>query len=335
MRAGLADDRAAVVADILVEGELFGHDTHGLALLKPYVDELLAGAMATTGEPVSLSDRGAAIVWDGCRLPGPYLVTKAVALATQRAALHGTATLVIRRSHHTAALAAYLEPPTRQGMMVVLASSDPNTALVAPFGGTRAVFTPNPIAAAWPTPDGPVLLDISTSVTSAGLVGRRRREGRRLPGPWLLDAAGQPTDDPDMTLGGDGGSIQSLGGADAGHKGYALALMVEAWTSGLAGFGRADPPAGAWGAAVFVQVMDPAAFGGAPDFLRETGHLAALCRASPPADPARPVRLPGAGALARKAKALASGLALREDIRQQLADIATTFALAMPAPRAP
>jgi LDH2 family malate/lactate/ureidoglycolate dehydrogenase len=47
------------------------------------------------------------------------------------------------------------------------------------------------------------------------------------------------------------------------------------------------------------------------------------------------VRLPGAGALARKAKALASGLALREDIRQQLADIATTFALAMPAPRAP
>jgi L-lactate dehydrogenase len=255
-----------------------------------------------------------------------------VALATERAALHGTATVVIRRSHHTAALAAYLEPPTRQGMMVLLASSDPNTALVAPFGGTRAVFTPNPIAAGWPTAEGPVLMDISTSVTSAALVGRTRREGRRLPQPWLLDADGQPTDDPETPLGGDGGSIQSLGGSDAGHKGYALGLMVEAWTSGLAGFGRADPPAGAWGASVFVQVIDPAAFGGGPAFQRETGHLAMLCRASPPADPARPVRLPGAGALARKAKALASGVPLREEIRSQLAALGTAFGIRLPDP---
>lgn len=332
-RTGLARDRAAIVAEVLLEGDLLGHDTHGLALLAPYVDELGNGRMATTGDPTVLSDRGAVAVWDGNRLPGPWLVRHALDLAVARAETYGTVTIAIRRSHHIACLAAYLEAVAAKGFVVLVLSSDPNGAMVAPFGGRRAAFTPNPIAAGWPTAAGPVLMDVSTSVTSASLVQRRHRAGERLARPWLLDAAGQPSDDPSALMGDPKGSILPLGGLEAGHKGYALGLLVEALTSGLAGHGRADPPAGAWGASATIQVLDPAAFSGREAFVRETTHLAEACLASPAIDEARPVRLPGSAGLARKAEQLAKGVRLHHEVPPRLAELAARFGLEPPRPK--
>ena len=260
--AGLAGDRAAAVAEVLVEGDLLGHDTHGLAQLPGYLGALAAGTMTAAGEPEAVSDRGAAVLWDGQRLPGPWLVVQALDLAMDRARQHGTGTVVIRRSHHIACLAAYAERVTRHGMVMLLASSDPSVASVAPHGGTRALMTPNPIAAGFPAGGEPVIMDISTSTTTNGLTGRLKAEGRVLDHAWLVDAAGQPTRDPAALFTDPPGAILPLGGLDSGHKGYALGLLVEALTAGLGGFGRADPAEG-WGAAVFVQVLDPAAFGGA------------------------------------------------------------------------
>ena len=72
--AGLAEPMARTVADTLVQGDLLGHDTHGLALLAGYVKELEAGTMTRDGAPLVVSDRPAAVLWDGQRLPGPWLV---------------------------------------------------------------------------------------------------------------------------------------------------------------------------------------------------------------------------------------------------------------------
>jgi LDH2 family malate/lactate/ureidoglycolate dehydrogenase len=118
--AGLEHDKAAAVADILVHGDLMGHNTHGLALLPGYLAELESGAMEKLGTATTLADRPAAVTWDGRRLPGPWLVLQAMALATVRAAAQGTCTVVIRRSHHIACLAAYLKRATDQGLMMLL-----------------------------------------------------------------------------------------------------------------------------------------------------------------------------------------------------------------------
>jgi L-lactate dehydrogenase len=83
-RAGLPGDRARVVAEVLVEGDLLGHTTHGLVLLPPYLTHLQDGGMARTGEPAVLADLGAAVTWDGKRLPGPWLVKRAIAEARDR-----------------------------------------------------------------------------------------------------------------------------------------------------------------------------------------------------------------------------------------------------------
>lgn len=329
--SGLAADRAATVADVLVEGDLLGHTTHGLALLPGYLDAISTGGMATQGEWETVSDRGASVLWDGRRLPGPWLVTRAIDLALERAAAHGTATVVIRRSHHIACLAAYLARVTARGMVVLLQSSDPSVASVAPFGGTRAFITPNPMAAGFPTGGDPVLLDVSTSTTTNGLTGRLKNEGAVLGHPWLLDAAGQPTPDPAALFTDPPGSILPLGGLDSGHKGYALGLLVEALTAALGGFGRADASEG-WGAAVFLQVIDPAAFGGLDGFLRQTTWLADAARASPPTPGTDAVRLPGARGLALRRRQLAEGVRLYPSIMPALAPWAGR--LGVPAPEA-
>lgn len=317
-RAGLDADKAAVVAEILVEADLLGHTTHGLALLGPYLAELEKNSMAKTGEPRVVADFPAAVTWDGGRLPGPWLVVRALDVAIARAQTHGTCTVVIRRSHHIACLAAYLQRVTAQGFMVLLSCSDPFVASVAPHGGRVAAYTPNPLAAAWPTEGDPVMLDVSMSITTNALTNRLTNEQRRYPGPWALDAAGHATDDPAVLSANPPGALLPMGGLDHGHKGYAFALLVETLTGALAGHGRADPPEG-WGASVFIQVLAPALFGGADEFRRQTEHLAATCRATTPRPGVERVRLPGENGLRRRAEQLAHGVDLYPGILAALA----------------
>jgi LDH2 family malate/lactate/ureidoglycolate dehydrogenase len=319
--AGLDGDKPEVVARLLVTADAMGHDTHGLAQLPDYLDEAVAGKMRTTGEPEILVDRPAACVWDGLALPGVWLVDRAVRVAASRAEAHGLCAIAIRRSHHIACLAAYLLAATERGMMAIIGCSDPSEAQVAPHGGKTAVFMPDPIAIGIPTRGDPVLVDFSTSITTAGMTARLRREGRRFPALWALDADGRPSDDPTVMP---GGALLPMGGLDHGHKGTGLAWMIEALTQGLSGYGRADPGHG-WGGSVFVQVLDPALFAGNAEFLRQTEWIANAHRAAPSRDPQHPVRLPGAQALAGLRRAQSEGLTPRADILAALAPWAQRF----------
>ena len=311
--AGLPEDRARDVAEVLLEGDLLGHTTHGLALLPQYLDALVQGTMEKRGEPVVLADHGSAITWDGCYLPGPWLVRKAIQAARDRLPSHPVVTVAIQRSHHIACLQAYLKPVTDAGLVILLYSSDPSSFVVAPHGGTAPRFSPNPIAAGIPTDQEPILIDISTSTTANGFCKRVASAGERLPGPWVIDRHGEATDDPSVLYEGRGGSLLPLGGLDLGHKGFALALLVEALTCALAGHGRAQNVS-RWTAAVFLQIIDPERFSGRTAFLREMTFLAQSCNQTPvPADKP-PVRIPGQGALARRAAQLAGGVDLHPTI---------------------
>jgi L-lactate dehydrogenase len=332
-RAGLDAAPAAAVAGTLVQGDLLGHDTHGLALRAPYVKDIESGAMTRSGAPDVLSDRGPSLAWDGRRLPGPWLVHAGIDALAPRARQYGSATLVIRRSHHIACLAAYLLRATEQGFMMLLASSDPAVASVAPHGGTRAVFTPDPIAAGIPTSGSPFLVDISASITTNGMSNRLRQAGRSFDEPWMLDAAGNPSRDPGVLFADPPGTIQPLGGLTSGHKGFGLALLVEALTGGLAGHGRADPPEG-WGATVFLTLYDPEAFGGKADFLRQMDWIADACRSNPPRAGFDSVRMPGDRGIARMKEAQQHGLELHPGIAPALAECAARYGLQLPAPLA-
>jgi LDH2 family malate/lactate/ureidoglycolate dehydrogenase len=329
--AGLPDEPAQAVAQGLVDADLFGHTTHGLALLADYVEELRSGAMESQGRPDVLASLGAVECWDARRLPGIWTTNLAIAAATARAETLGTGIIALRRSHHIACLATFLEAPARRGFVVLVLCSDPSVRFVAPFGATTPVITPNPVAAGIPAETDPIILDISMSITTAGMCARTKAAGTRLAGKWLIGPNGQPTDDPNILDGG--GALLPMGGLDHGHKGFALGLLVECLTQGLSGYGRADDVKD-WGAAVLVMALKPAAFGSKAEFNRQVEWIANACRGASPIDENDPVRLPGESAFARRRRALAEGLALHPTIVPKLESLARQLNLSLNGARA-
>ncbi|HET9652302.1 MAG TPA: Ldh family oxidoreductase, partial [Usitatibacter sp.] len=133
---------------------------------------------------------------------------------------------------------------------------------------------------------------------------------------------------PRAVIGG-GGSLLPVGGLDHGHKGYALALLVEALTQGFGGFGRADSPKGAT-SSVFVQVMDPGAFAGQAAFTRQTSWLVNACRENPPRPGVDRVRIPGDNAMKRRRAAIEAGVEISSAIVAALRPYAERFGVLIP-----
>jgi L-lactate dehydrogenase len=329
--AGLSRDRARTVSEVLVEADLLGHDTHGLDQLAGYLRQIEDGRLATAGDPEVVADLGAVLTWDGRRLPGHWLVKQAIAEARSRILAYPTVTVVIGRAHHIGCLQAYLKAVTDAGLVILIMCSDPSLSGVTPHGGIASRLTPNPIAAGFPTAGDPILIDISTATTTNAMTKRMAAEGRRLPGSWLIDADGRASDDPRVLSGDRPGAMLPLGGLDLGHKGFALSLMVEALTSGLAGHGRSEAPK-PWAASVFLQLIDPDAFGGLDAFVREIQYVADISHATPVAPGNPPVRVPGEAALARRRRQIQEGVELHPGILPSLAPWAARFNIPLPPP---
>ena len=329
--AGLEAGKAESVARLLVLTDMLGRHTHGVALAPLYVGQLETGGMSADGEPECLKDTGATLVWDGRYLPGLWLVERALHLAFERLATHGVVTFAIRRSHHIACLAALVKEATDRGHLAILATSDPAFGFVAPYGGSEPLLTPNPFAIGYPGRRTPVLVDICASITTVSMTRQKAAAGERFAHPWLMDSEGRPTADPRVLEGTEPrGSLLLLGGLEYGHKGFGLALMVEALTQGLSGLGRKDSEK-RWGGNVFLQVIDPEAFAGREAFLDQMDFLTDRCHANAPLDEGRPVRMPGEQAERNIAAAREHGVPLADGTVGKLAETAARLGVAMPA----
>jgi LDH2 family malate/lactate/ureidoglycolate dehydrogenase len=207
MSAGLPEERARIQAEMLLESDLMGHTTHGLNLLPVLLAELGSGGMKANGEPVVLADHPAALHWDGQFLPGTWLMVRAIEAARAKLKNNPVVTVVIRQAHHIAGLVAYLRMATEAGLSILIVNSDPSSKTVAAHGGIERQITPNPLAFGYPTDGAPVLIDISTSTTANGWVRRWMAEGRKLPGKWVIDHAGHPSDDPAAMFGDPPGAL--------------------------------------------------------------------------------------------------------------------------------
>lgn len=328
--AGLDADKADTLAQLLVLTDALGRRTHGLAMAPLYLAELAKGTMARSGEPEVVTQRGVVALWDGGYLPGQVVVARAIDWALPRAAEYGIAAVTIRRSHHIGCLAALALRAVEQGFVALIANSDPAGARVAPYGGTEALFTPDPFAIGYPGTPNPVLVDICASITTTSMTRQKVAEGTSFAQPWLLDHAGVPTADPrvlEHTT--QRGSLQLIGGLDHGHKGFGLALMVEALSQGLAGHGRLDAPK-RWGGNTYVQIIEPDLFAGRDAFAAQMDHFGDRCRSNRPIDAARPVRLPGDAATRALTAARRDGITYDDTTWAALARAAAPLGVALP-----
>jgi L-lactate dehydrogenase len=328
--AGLAGPRARALAHVFLEADLLGFSTHGLQRVPSNLHWLDTGITRRQGELRVLRDRSAVFAWDADFLPGPWVLSEAVATALQRVRETGVVTATLTRCTHVACLAAYLVPVIEAQCIGIITVSTPDERFVSPFGGRTPVFSNNPLAFCAPAAGPPLLFDISMAITAGGHVARAAREQRRLPERCLKTAGGEATDDP-AALGTDpSGSVMPIGGLGHGHKGYALTLMTEVLSQVLAGHGRVGGAGAGEANGVFLQVIDPQAFSDWDDYLREMAALLDATLAANPDDPGNPVRIPGHAAWQRRAEAHRDGVELYPGLFAALLPWAERFGIVVP-----
>lgn len=321
---------ARVVSDVLVAGDRLGQHTHGVKLARGYLRDIRNGHAAIDPQRLTVLKSSPVLrLYDAQYLLGPYVLHETLQWASAAAREYGIGVANIRQSHHIACLGAYLKSVVDQDLVCVIMSSDPAAASVAPFGGTRAIQTPNPLAMGIPGEPEPILIDVSMSSITNGMVGKQRQLGKKLNHPVLLTADGTLSNDPETAFASPPSTILPLGGMEYGYKGFALGLMVEALTSGIGGFGRKDKPTG-WGASVYIQVIDPEYLGGLQALKDEVAFLSEQVSTNPPIDPARPPRMPGWNGMANWHKADRQGVQLPEDVIAELRQAAIETRLGYP-----
>lgn len=308
-RAGLPRERAEVVGSLFVEADLLGYSTHGMQRLPSNVEWLLNGLTRPDGDHEVVSASRGSEIWDAKFLPGPWVTASAVDRACDIAKAEGTGTVVVRQAQHIACLASYLERATRRGIMVMITASTPTEASVVPHGGLSRVFSCNPIAAGIPTDGDPILIDTTAAMSAQGPMNRAYRLGRRLSVPMIVSQDGKISSDPAEFVERDGG-ILPIGGLEQGYKGFSFALITEALSGALGGFGRASQTGDSEANGVYVQAIDPDHFAGRSTFEHEMGRLADQCRASAVAPGHDAVRIPGDRALALKRDQIENGVGL-------------------------
>lgn len=339
-QAGASTEVASDTAKYLLEGDLLGQRTHGLKRLYFNAKLLASGHARAEGHAQVLSERSAVATWDADFLPGPYIAAQAVHSACDMARVAGTATIIVRRAQHVASLAAYLRIATEQGLLISLMCSTPAQSSVAPFGGRTPVFSPNPFAIGVPSSGSPILLDMSFSMTAAGKIRQYWERGEALPWAAIINTNGDLSSNPADYINSEESAhadsqppaIMPLGGADLGYKGYGLCLMSEIWTMALSNYGRLHGAGDGESNTLFVQVLDPAAFGDPQECIAVTDDLIERCKTAVPLDSKQPVRIPGSQAMQQRTEQLNNGVKFDEATLGRLQRAAERFQVHLPEP---
>lgn len=306
MRCRTGATNAGSVARAVVAAEADGLKGHGLSRVPIYAAQAKAGKVDGFATPDMRTRRPAVALIDAKHGFAYPALDLAMALLPGMAQRQGLACAAITRSHHCGAAGHPVERLAHAGLVALLFANTP--AAIAPWGGSQLVFGTNPIAFACPLSErAPIVVDLSLSRVSRGNILAAKQKGEPIPAGWALDAAGQPTTDPDAAL---AGTMLPLGDA----KGTALALMVELLAAGLTGANFAaeassfldaeGPPPGT---GQLLLCFDPAAFGAA-----RFAVLAGQIEAQPGA------RLPGARRLAAREKAARDGLAVTDALLREI-----------------
>ena len=227
MAVGVPSGDAAILARSLVDADLHGVSTHGVSRLNIYLQRIKKGLIDPQAELVVERGFGSVLTLNASNGLGQVQAVKSLDMLMPLAKTNGVAVATIRNSQHFGALSYFCNLAADEGM-VLLAMTNCEPAM-SPEGGYQAFFGTNPIAASFPTGKGfHVKIDLATSVTARGNVIAASKKNEAIPLGWALDRHGQPTTDAKEAL---LGTILTM----AGHKGYALALMVEVFSSILSG----------------------------------------------------------------------------------------------------
>jgi len=313
--AGAGDTSAQATARALVDAEASGLAGHGLSRVALYCTHLREGRTGGTARPAITQSRA------GCCLIDAHggLAFEAMALAgdeaAARAKANGIAFVGVFNSHHAGAMGYHLQPLARAGMVALGFTNSP--AAINAWGGKRALFGTNPIAACFPrTQASPLLIDLSLTEVARGKIMLYAEQGKPLPPGWAVDQDGRPTTDAKAAL---TGSLSAVGGA----KGAMLALVVELLCCALTGaaFGFENDsffePGNTPNIGQALLAIDPGALAGRRVYVERIEMLVSAMLED------EDVRLPGARRDAALVCARAEGLDVPDALFAQISKLAS------------
>lgn len=329
VQAGFHEDEASAIAKSLTLSERLGYASHGIAQIARYIVELNAGNIVCGATPRTLQETSNSLVIDAQLGAGQVVMPIVLRNLYSKLATQASVTVAVRNCGHVGRLGEWVEHLAEAGYAALLFVNDNGlNKIVAPPGGRRGVTSTNPIAFGIPLAAGRIFsADVSTAAIALGKVERAKRTGVAVPPDCIQDDAGAPTRDPAALFASSAGTILPMGGAQ-GYKGFALSMFVDLLVAGLSG-GQAPPAApGTKGEnCLIMTIWNPQFFSGLDHMQAQAAKYIELVKACPPADAAKPVRLPGERTyLARQVGG--SDVELSQELADDLALLAAQYGVA-------
>jgi uncharacterized oxidoreductase len=306
---GVPDEEARIVAAHLVDAEACGVVSHGVLRVPQYVQALADGRIIPAVSLRVVSEAPATAVLDGRHGFGQVMALRAMDFALDRAEATGVSAVTLVNCGHTGRLGSYTEHAARRGMAaMMMVNNGGHGQWVAPFGGAAGRLSTNPISIGVSTSgDDPLVLDVATSVAPEGKARALLATGERAPEGWIIDHQGRPTTSPADLYGPPRGALLPFGG----HKGFGLAMLVDALAGGLSGAGCCtDAGASLAGKTdgVFLVAVKVAAFCPLPDLQGQITRLVQHVKSAPPAPGAAEVLVPGEREARTRRRRLVEGI---------------------------
>jgi LDH2 family malate/lactate/ureidoglycolate dehydrogenase len=319
---GLSRDKSKFLTETLVEANLTGHDSHGVAYYVTYSDRIREGHIDVKAEPKIVKETLTSALIDGRWAPGQVTAKFAIDIATKKAKEHVISAVGVFNCNHIGRLGYYTNYATKQGVVAMMFVNVGHP-LVSVYNGTGVVFGTNPFSAAVPTKNvRPFLIDYATSVVAAGKLSVARAKNEKIPNHWVRDKKGNPTDDPwAVRLGG----WQVPFGE---HKGYCLQLLMEllgaVMTGSRTGLDDETGPPSANG--VFIIAIDPDAFVGFDAFINGTDRVLSEVKKVAP-ETGKKVLIPGEPEWNSKEERLSEGILLPDETWEKIIELTKKLGL--------
>ncbi len=239
IQCGSSENDAAIIANVLIDADLKGIDSHGVSRLKRiYYDRIKSGIVNPKTKIDILKDSTSTCLIDGNNGMGHVISFKAMGIAIEKAKETGTATVAVKNSSHYG-IAGYYTDYAADNNMICITGTNARPS-VAPIHGIEGILGTNPLTIGIPTNEAfNFNIDCATSVAQRGKIELYARENKALPNNWVKDDSGIPVTDAnkalDMLKQGKasfiplGGIIEETGG----HKGYGYSIAIEILSAAL------------------------------------------------------------------------------------------------------
>jgi len=237
--AGVPEDDAKICADVLIESDKRGIDSHGINRLKTiYIDRIKDGILNPVTKFEIVREGPTTAVVDGNNGMGMVVAKKSMEMAIEKARKYGMGMVAVRNSTHYGIAGYYATMATKENMIGITGTNARPS--IAPTFGVENMLGTNPLTFGIPTDEEfPFVLDCATSISQRGKIEVYAKLGKQLPPGWVIDENGNTMTDPNETLIAltkGKAALTPLGGIGedtAGYKGYGYATVVEILSAAL------------------------------------------------------------------------------------------------------